>query len=230
MQRFLDILLSGLALLVLSPLLVPIMIVLRLSGEGEVFYLQNRVGRGGKLFGVYKFATMLKNSPSIGTGTVTVKNDPRVLPLGRLLRKTKINELPQLFNILIGDMSLVGPRTQTQRCFDAFPEASQARIVQVRPGLSGIGSIVFRDEEDMMHASGEPERFYDEVIMPYKGRLEEWFVVNHGLWAYLMCILVTIWVVFFPRSPLVWRVFPTLPVPPAEIAEAVNWPAATPHR
>lgn len=230
MGRFLDILLSGLALLVLSPLLVPIMIVLRLSGEGEVFYLQNRVGRGGKLFGVYKFATMLKNSPSIGTGTVTVKNDPRVLPLGRLLRKTKINELPQLFNILIGDMSLVGPRPQTQRCFDAFPEASQARIVQVRPGLSGIGSIVFRDEEDMMHASGEPERFYDEVIMPYKGRLEEWFVVNQGLWTYLMCILVTIWVVFFPRSPLVWRVFPTLPVPPAEIAEAVNWPAATPHR
>ena len=82
----------------------------------------------------------------------------------------------------------------------------------------------------MMHASGEPERFYDEVIMPYKGRLEEWFVVNQGLWTYLMCILVTIWVVFFPRSPLVWRVFPTLPVPPAEIAKAVNWPAATPHR
>jgi lipopolysaccharide/colanic/teichoic acid biosynthesis glycosyltransferase len=230
MQRLLDILFSGLAILVLSPLLVPIMIALRLSGEGEVFYLQNRVGRGGRHFGVYKFATMMKNSPSIGTGTVTVKDDPRVLPLGRMLRKTKLNELPQLLNILNGDMSIVGPRPQTQRCFDAFPRASQEKIVQVRPGLSGIGSIVFRGEEDMMHASGEPERFYDEVIMPYKGRLEEWFVVSQGLRTYFMCILVTFWVVLFPRSPLVWRVFPTLPEPPAEIAEAVNWPAATTRR
>ncbi len=88
--------------LVLSPLLVPVAIALRLSGEGEVFYVQQRVGRGGALFGLYKFATMLKNSPNIGTGTVTVKHDPRVLPMGKLLRKTKINELPQLLNILKG--------------------------------------------------------------------------------------------------------------------------------
>lgn len=230
MQRLLDILFSGLAILVLSPLLVPIMIALRLSGEGEVFYLQKRVGRGGRHFGVYKFATMMKNSPSIGTGTVTVKDDPRVLPLGRVLRKTKLNELPQLLNILNGDMSIVGPRPQTQRCFDAFPRACQEKIIQVRPGLSGIGSIVFRDEEGMMHASGEPERFYDEVIMPYKGRLEEWFVVNQGLRTYFMCILVTVWVVFLPRSSLVWRVFPTLPEPPAEIAGAINWPEASSRR
>ncbi len=226
MQRLLDILFSGLAILVLSPLLVPIMIALRLTGEGEVFYLQKRVGRGGRHFGVYKFATMMKNSPSIGTGTVTVKDDPRVLPLGRMLRKTKLNELPQLLNILNGDMSIVGPRPQTQRCFDAFPRASQEKIVQVRPGLSGIGSIVFRGEEDMMHASGDPERFYDEVIMPYKGRLEEWFVLNQGLRTYFMCIVVTLWVVLFPRSPLVWQVFPRLPKPPVEIEQAVNWPAA----
>src|SRR5690606_9896072 len=100
MQRMLDILFSGLALLVLSPLLLPIAIILRLTGEGEIFYVQQRVGRGGELFGLYKFATMLKNSPSMGTGTVTVKGDPRVLPIGRFLRKTKLNELPQLLNIL----------------------------------------------------------------------------------------------------------------------------------
>ena len=94
MQRLLDVLLSGLALLVLSPLLVPVAIALRLTGEGEVFFIQQRVGRGGRPFGLYKFATMLKDSPNLGTGTVTVKGDPRVLPLGRLLRKTKINELP----------------------------------------------------------------------------------------------------------------------------------------
>lgn len=221
MQRLLDIVFSGLALLLLSPLLVPIAIALRLTGEGEVFFIQQRVGRGGKPFGLYKFATMLKNSPNLGTGTVTVKNDPRVLPLGRILRKTKINELPQLLNIFKGDMSIIGPRPQTQRCFDAFPARSQAEIIKVRPGLSGIGSIVFRNEEELMHASEQPERFYDEVIMPYKGALEEWYVANQGLWTYLAAIFVTAWVVLFPTSRLAWRVFQQLPAVPAELAGAV---------
>lgn len=221
MQRLLDIALSGLGLLVLSPLLVPIAIALRLTGEGEVFFIQQRVGRGGQPFGLYKFATMLKNSPNLGTGTVTVKNDPRVLPLGRFLRKTKINELPQLLNIFKGDMSIIGPRPQTQRCFDAFPARSQAEIIKVRPGLSGIGSIVFRDEEELMHASKEPERFYDQVIMPYKGALEEWYVAHRGLWTYLAAIFVTAWVVLFPESRLAWRVFPQLPTVPAELVGAV---------
>jgi lipopolysaccharide/colanic/teichoic acid biosynthesis glycosyltransferase len=221
MQRSLDILLSGMALLVLSPLLLPIMLALRLTGEGEIFYVQQRVGRGGRPFGLYKFATMLKNSPNLGTGTVTVKDDPRVLPLGRFLRKTKINELPQLLNIFRGDMSIIGPRPQTQRCFDAFPPASQAEIVKVRPGLSGIGSIVFREEEDLMHASAEPERFYDDVIMPYKGRLEEWYVANRGIRTYLLGIFATGWVVLFPKSRLVWRLFRGLPSPPAVLAGSV---------
>ena len=221
MQRFLDILLSGLALLVLSPLLIPVMLILRLTGEGEVFFVQQRVGRGGQPFGLYKFATMLKNSPNIGTGTVTVKGDPRVLPFGRILRKTKLNELPQLLNIFKGDMSIIGPRPQTRRCFDAFPAESQAQIVKVRPGLSGIGSIVFRDEEELMHASQEPERFYDEVIMPYKGKLEEWYVAHQRLWTYLASIFATAWVVVFPSSQLVWRLFRGLPAPPAALADAV---------
>lgn len=221
MQRLLDILLSGLALLVLSPLLLPVMLLLRLTGEGEVFFIQQRIGRGGQPFGLYKFATMLKNSPNIGTGTVTVKGDPRVLPFGRFLRKTKINELPQLLNIFKGDMSVIGPRPQTRRCFDAFPASSQAEIIKVRPGLSGIGSIVFRDEEELMHASKEPERFYDEVIMPYKGKLEEWYVARQGLWTYLAAIFATAWVVVFPKSELVWRLFPGLPSPPAALADKV---------
>lgn len=219
MQRFLDIMLSGIALLVLSPLLLPVMLALRLTGEGEVFYVQQRVGRGGQPFGLYKFATMLKDSPNVGTGTVTVKDDPRVLPFGRLLRKTKLNELPQLLNIVKGDMSIVGPRPQTQRCFDAFPPRSQAEIVKVRPGLSGIGSIVFRDEEELMHASAEPERFYDEVIMPYKGELEEWYVVNQGLGIYMFSILATAWVVLFPKTQLVRRLLnDRLPPPPQSLA------------
>jgi lipopolysaccharide/colanic/teichoic acid biosynthesis glycosyltransferase len=214
MQRALDVFLSGVALLLLAPMLLPVVVALRLSGEGEVFFRQTRVGRYGREFGLLKFATMLKNSPGIGTGTVTVKDDPRVLPLGRWLRKTKINELPQLINILRGDMSLVGPRPQTRRCFEAFPPESRAAIVRVRPGLSGIGSIVFRDEEDLMHASIDPERFYDGVIMPYKGQLEQWYVEQQGLRLYLAVIALTAWVVLFPRSSAVWSVFRDLPRPP----------------
>lgn len=222
MQRLLDILLSGVALLVLSPLLLPIALALRLTGEGEVFYVQQRVGRGGQFFGLYKFATMLKNSPNLGTGTVTLKHDPRILPMGRFLRKTKINELPQLLNILKGDMSIIGPRPQTQRCFDAFTPAAQQAIKRVRPGLSGIGSIIFRDEEDLMHGHADAARFYDDVIAPYKGALEEWYVAHQGLRTYLLSIAITAWVVLFPKSSAVWRVFHTLPVPPESLADALG--------
>jgi lipopolysaccharide/colanic/teichoic acid biosynthesis glycosyltransferase len=223
MQRFFDILFSGLALLVLSPLLVPIVILLRLTGEGEVFFIQNRVGKAKKPFMLYKFATMLKNSPNIGTGTVTVKGDPRILPMGHFLRKTKINELPQLLNILFGHMSVIGPRPQTQRSFDAFTPASQNAIIQVRPGLSGIGSIIFRDEENILHGQADSVRFHHEVIALYKGALEEWFVVNQGLYTYFALIGLTVWVVLFSDLRLVWRVFRALPRPPAELAVQLQW-------
>lgn len=217
MQRLFDIIFSGIALLILAPLLVPIMILLRFTGEGEVFYVQQRVGANGRMFGLLKFATMLKNSPNIGTGTVTVKNDPRVLPMGGFLRKTKINELPQLINILVGDMSIVGPRPQDKRCFDVFPKDVQSEIVKVKPGLSGIGSIFFRDEEDLLHEVANPTRFYDEVIAPYKGALEKWYVNNATLTNYFLVIFVTAWVVIFPKSRIAWSVFKGLPVPPPEL-------------
>lgn len=217
MTRFLDMALSGLALLVLSPLLVPIAIALRFTGEGEVFYVQQRVGRGGRMFPLYKFATMLKNSPNLGTGTVTVRDDPRVLPLGQLLRKTKINELPQLLNVFKGDMSLIGPRPQALRCFEAFTPRSQAAIIKVQPGLSGIGSIIFRDEESMMEGKSDPRAFYDNEIAPYKGLLEEWYVDHQGIRTYIWCVILTAWVIIFPASRAIWRVFPDLPSPPAGI-------------
>ena len=217
MQRFFDVLFSGLALLILAPLFIPIMVLLRLTGEGEVFYVQKRVGASGKMFGLLKFATMLKNSATIGTGTVTVKNDPRVLPMGHFLRKTKINELPQLINILVGDMSVVGPRPQAQRCFNAFPVDVQEEIVKVKPGLSGVGSIFFRDEEDLLHEVANPTEFYDEIIAPYKGALEKWYVQHATLTNYFLVIFVTAWVVFFPKSRIAWSVFADLPAPPPEL-------------
>ena len=120
MQRIFDIVFTSLALLVLSPLMISLVIILRFSGEGEIFYKQNRIGIKGKSFGLLKFATMLKNSPNLGTGNMTVKNDPRILPLGNFLRKTKINELPQLLNIFLGNMSIIGSRPLTQDYFDIY--------------------------------------------------------------------------------------------------------------
>jgi len=223
MERFVDILLSGLALLVLSPLLVPIAIILKCTGEGEVFFLEERVGKDGKLFKLFKFATMLKDSPNLGTGTVTMKDDPRVLPVGKFLRKTKINELPQLLNIFYGNMSVIGPRPLTAQTFSSYPDRIQEVITQVRPGLSGVGSIVFRGEEDLMHGAKASIDFYDNVIAPYKGSLEEWFVTNKGPYIYFMAIFVTIWAVLSPKTTLAWRVFKNLPNPPRELVEILNY-------
>jgi len=200
------------------------MLVLKLTGEGEIFFLQERVGQDRKLFKLFKFATMLKNSPSTGTGTVTMKGDLRVLPAGRFLRKTKINELPQLLNIFFGDMSVIGPRPQTPRCFDAFPIDSQEIIVQVKPGLSGIGPIVFRGEEDILDGHAGTLDFYDNVIAPYKGKVEAWYSDKQHLSVYFTLIFMTVWVVCFPKSDLIWRAFKSLPKPPDNLIDELNFP------
>ena len=223
MERFFDILFSGAALLLLSPLLFPVILILKFSGEGEVFFLQDRVGKDGKLFKLFKFATMLKDSPNIGTGTVTMKEDPRVLPAGKFLRKTKINELPQLLNIFLGDMSIIGPRPLTEQTFSSYKSSTQTIIKQVKPGLSGIGSIVFRGEEDIMHGAAASVDFYDNVIAPFKGSLEEWFVTNKNLYIYFMSIFITVWAVLVPSTKIAWKVYKNLPKPPAELRKALNF-------
>tara|TARA_S200000501_G_scaffold358719_1_gene383762 strand:- start:3408 stop:4001 length:594 start_codon:yes stop_codon:yes gene_type:complete len=196
------------------------MLILRATGEGEIFFRQSRVGLEGKHFKLFKFATMLKNSPKIGTGTVTIKNDPRILPFGNFLRKTKINELPQLINILKGDMSFIGPRPQTQRCFNAFPISSQKEIIKVRPGLSGVGSIIFSSEEEMIQDNNDPENFYDEIVMPYKGSLEVWYVSHQGIISYFYLIFLTILALLGLNKGLIWRIFKDLPLPPPEL---IKW-------
>jgi len=212
LQRFFDILFSGLALLLLSPILIIVMIILKFTGEKEIFYVQPRVGEDGKLFNLLKFATMLKDSPNMGTATITVKNDPRVLPFGAFLRKSKINELPQLINILKGDMSVIGPRPQDKRCFLAFPKDVQESIIKVKPGLSGIGSIVFRDEESMLdNPAIDRLLFYDTVIAPYKGELEKWYIVNRNIFTYFTLIFMTVWVVLKSDSKIYKTVFKDLP-------------------
>lgn len=212
------------ALLLLLPFLVPISLILKLTGEGEIFFLQNRIGKEGKEFKLYKFATMLKNSPSIGTGTVTMKDDPRILKVGKFLRKTKINELPQLINILLGDMSIVGPRPLTLETFRSYSTNTQEVIKRVRPGLSGIGSIIFRNEEEIMQGASASINYYQNTIAPYKGLLEEWFVENKSLNVYFISIFLTIWAVIFPKTQIAWMIFKDLPVPPKTLSEKINYP------
>ena len=211
MKRFLDVVLSFLALVVLAPFLLPVVVILRFTGEGEVFYIQERAGRGGNSFGLYKFATMLKNSPNIGAGEITVRGDPRVLPFGQFLRKTKLNELPQLWNIFIGDMSVVGPRPMVLNTYAHYPAEARQKLNTIRPGLTGIGSIVFRDEERYLADRDEPMEFYREHIIPYKSDLEIWFVENDTIWLYIKMIFVTVWVVVFPSSTIVDGAFDGIP-------------------
>ena len=220
MKRFFDVLLSGFAVLCLSPLLIPVVIILKLTGEHYVFYGQERIGKGGRRFNFLKFATMLKNSPNMGTGDITTKADPRVLPFGKVLRKTKINELPQLINILLGDMSIIGPRPLTPRNYDYYTPEVKKGIELLTPGLSGIGSVVFRDEESIMARSGmDYTECYKTRVAPYKGALELWYLEHKSLWVDFKLIFLTAWVVFFPKSDLVFRWFRDLPPKPQWMEE-----------
>ncbi len=214
MKRILDILLSLSALLVLVPLLIPIIIILRTTGEGEIFYVQKRAGKNGNSFGLLKFATMVKDSPNIGPGEITVQDDPRVLPFGKFLRKTKLNELPQLWNIFKGDMSVVGPRPMVLNTYSHYPENARRKLDMIRPGLTGIGSIFFRDEERYLTQQDEPIKFYREHIIPYKSELELWFVDNNTLWLYIKIIFVTALVIIFPRSRIAEKAFDGIPKVP----------------
>ena len=214
-KRICDFLVSFLALAVLIVPLLIIIIALRFTGEGEVFYKQNRIGYRNQTFGIWKFATMLKDSPNIGTGSLTVRGDPRVTSVGRVLRATKINELPQLINVLTGEMSFVGPRPQMKVDFDIYPEHVRDTIYSVPPGITGIGSIVFRDEELLLSQPGiDPREFYVDKVAPYKGELEMWYLAHKSLWTDLRLVFLTAWVVFFPESTIAYRTFPDLPARP----------------
>ncbi len=154
----------------------------------------------------------------MGSGTITLRRDPRVTGPGHFLRKTKINELPQIINVLIGDMSLVGPRPLDERAFNAYPDAIRAVIYNARPGITGIGSIVFRDEERLLSRPGiDPKAFYADHIAPYKGALELWYLQNQSFATDLKLLLLTAWVVVFPASELIYRTFLDLPVKPEEL-------------
>ena len=217
-KRLLDLFISVIALIVLSPILILSIIILRFTGEGEVFYLQQRLGLLNSKFFIIKFATMLKDSPSIGSGSITLRNDPRVLPFGKFLRKTKINELPQIINVLKGEMSIVGPRPQMKVDFEKFPESTRDEIYKSKPGITGIGSIVFRDEEKWIsNHKGDKHVFYKEKIAPYKTELELWYLKNKSILVDLKLILITALVIIFPKLNIIDKFFKSIPAKPSHL-------------
>jgi lipopolysaccharide/colanic/teichoic acid biosynthesis glycosyltransferase len=167
-KRGFDVICSFLGLVVLSPLLLVTALLVGLTSPGGVLFRQERMGLGGKPFIIYKFRTMRKDNAGL---KITTGSDSRITPVGRFLRKSKIDELPQLFNVLKGDMSFVGPRPEVQEYTDLYtPE--QRRIFLVRPGITGIASIEFRNENELLTASTDPNRTYVEEIMPRKLELD----------------------------------------------------------
>jgi lipopolysaccharide/colanic/teichoic acid biosynthesis glycosyltransferase len=217
MTRFFDIILSGIAIIILFPFMIPIMIGLKLTGEHYIFYGQTRVGRYAKDFKLFKFATMLKDSPNLPGGLYTSTNDPRMLPMGKFLRKTKINELPQLINILIGQMSIVGYRPTVRGHYEAFPDAVKQKLYNLKPGLTGLGSIVFRNEVEILQQFEDKKYFHREIINPYKGTLECWYAAHNGIINYFRIIFITAFVVLSGNSSIWKKVFRDLPLIPPEL-------------
>lgn len=209
-KRLFDIVFSLIALILLFPLLLPIILLLKVTGEHEVFYFQERIGLRNKVFRIWKFATMKKNSPNMGTGIITLRKDPRVTTVGRYLRKTKINELPQIINVLTGSMSFVGPRPLMRKSFEQYSPEVQAVIYNTRPGITGIGSVIFRDEEKIISESENIQDTYQKIFQ-YKGAVEMWYQQHFSFYTDIMILFLTAWYVLFPNSNLVYNVFPSLP-------------------
>ena len=218
-KRVIDLFISLLAFIIFLPAFIPVSIILLLTGEHRVWYFQKRIGYKNRSFYIWKFATMLKDSPNMGTGSLTLRNDPRVTAIGKILRKTKINELPQIFNVLLGNMSIVGPRPQMEVDFLKFPKNIQKQIYNAKPGITGIGSIVFRDEELLISKNSEmdPHEYYQKYIAPYKGEIEVWYQNHISFYTDMMIIFLTAWIIFRPKSNLPYKIFKDLPQKPQHL-------------
>lgn len=187
-KRVFDIVCSALGLLVLSPVLLITALLVGLTSPGGVLFRQERIGRDGKPFTIYKFRSMRKDNAGL---KITTSGDSRITPVGKALRKTKLDELPQLFNVLKGDMSFVGPRPEVREYTDLYTE-EQRQVLMVRPGITGLASIRFRNENELLDASDDPNRTYIEEVMPQKIALDLEYIPHASVMYDIRLILETL--------------------------------------
>jgi len=193
-KRVFDFLCSALGVVLLSPCFFIIAIWIKVDSAGPIFFVQKRVGRNGKPFGVYKFRTMIVDAESKGL-KITVGKDPRITSSGHFLRRTKLDELAQLFNVLGGTMSLVGPRPEVQEYIDAYPEDIKKIVLSVKPGITDYASIEFKDENKLLEKSIDPSKTYIEEILPVKQRYYLKYIEDKGFFLDIKIILKTIFVI-----------------------------------
>jgi len=191
LKRLFDLLLSLLGLVVCAPLFAGVMIWIRLDSAGPVFFRQERVGLGGRLFRIHKFRTMIVDAEARGL-QVTVGEDSRITRSGRFLRKYKLDELPQLIDVLLGDMSLVGPRPEVPKYVACYPAEVREIVLSVRPGITDLASIEFSEENAMLQNANDPERVYIEQILPIKLQHYLRYVEQRSLWLDIRLIVQTV--------------------------------------
>lgn len=191
MKRLFDVVAATCGLVTLSPLLVGVSICIKLDSEGEVFFRQERVGKDGKIFKIHKFRTMTTNAYNDGGG-LTIGNDNRITSVGRLLRKFKVDELPQLIDVLKGDMSLVGPRPEIPEFMVLYSDEDRQKILSVKPGITDKASIELIDENEILAQYENPRQAYIDVIMPLKAKYYIEYVNNQNLKGDIEIILKTL--------------------------------------
>jgi lipopolysaccharide/colanic/teichoic acid biosynthesis glycosyltransferase len=190
-KRLVDLAAGGLGLLLLSPVFAVIAILIKLDSPGPVFFRQVRVGRNGLEFRIHKFRTMFA-AGSDHTPQLTVKGDARITRVGRTLRRYKLDELPQLIDVLLGDMSLVGPRPEVPRYVEKWDDTTRTILLSVRPGMTDLASVEFRHENEMLDSSADPEHKYVHEIAPVKNRLGVYYVENRSIWLDLKILSKTV--------------------------------------
>lgn len=194
-KRIFDLLVSLSGLFLLAPLFLLISIWIKIDSEGPIFFRQSRVGRFGRLFDIYKFRTMCSDAESKGR-QITVRDDPRITRSGRFLRRFKLDELPQLINVIKGEMSLVGPRPEVPRYVKLYPEHLREKILSVSPGITDFASIEYINENDILSEADDPESAYIEQVMPVKLKYYEHYVSECSLWGDFKLIVATIKAIF----------------------------------
>lgn len=194
-KRLFDLFFTLPGLVLLAPVFVFVAVAVKLDSPGPVFFRQVRVGRHGKLFYIYKFRTMVEKAEQLGR-QITVGEDSRITNVGKILRKYKIDELPQLFNVVAGDMSLVGPRPEVPRYVELYPPDIREKVLSVLPGITDFAAIEYKDENAILGAAADPDKEYIEKIMPVKLSYYLRYAEERSLWMDFILILRTLKAVF----------------------------------